>query len=282
MSGHVLPLTGSDSPWAGGDVSPMATCVLAPNASPLTLDGTNTWVVGAAEEPVVVIDPGPSSAAHRAKILEAVGERRVSAIVLTHGHLDHSEGARALAEVVRAPIQAVDPTLRHGGEGLAPGSVLDVAGGCEVVLTPGHSADSACLVLREDRSLLAGDTILGRGTALIAWPDGNLAHYLDSLARLLDHVDGIDRLLPGHGPALTHPADVIATYLEHRRARLAEVRSIVDSGVVEPSEIVAIAYADVPREIWPAAELTVRAQLEYLAQVHMPDGRREDVARVLP
>lgn len=266
MSGHVLPLAGSDSPWSSGAVSSLAQCVLAPNASPWTLDGTNTWILGGAGDPVAVIDPGPDDSGHLAAVLEAVDGRQVGVIVLTHGHLDHSEGARALAQACGAPIRAVDPAHRLGDEGLGSGDVIDVAGGCEVVLTPGHTSDSACLLLREDRSLVAGDTILGRGTALVAWPDGSLAAYLDSLTRLLDHVDGIDRLLPGHGPALTHPAEVIEAYLAHRRARLAEVRGIVESGVVEPSAIVAIAYADIPRDIWPAAELTVRAQLEYLGR----------------
>jgi len=106
--------------------------------------------------------------------------------------------------------------------------------------------------------------VLGRGTSLVAWPDGRLGDYLASLERLRRQCAESDTLLPGHGPALARPREVIDAYLAHRRARLEEVRMVVAQGVSEPSDIVAVVYADVPREIWPAAELTVRAQLEYL------------------
>ncbi len=264
MSGHVLPLVGSTQPWRGGEVTALASCVLAPNPSPWTLDGTNTWVLGAADEPAVIVDPGPDALAHREAVLEATGDRGVALIVLTHGHLDHSEGALALARATGAQIRAVDPRLRLGAEGLAPGDVIDVAGGCEVVLTPGHTSDSAVLLLREDGSFVSGDTILGRGTALVAHPDGVLADYLDSLRRLRDLAGGLDTVLPGHGPALTHASAVIDAYLEHRLARLDEVREVRATGIATARGIVEIVYADVPREIWPAAELTVQAQLAYL------------------
>ena len=264
MSGHVLPLAGSDEPWSGGRASESAVCVLAPNPSPWTLDGTNTWILGADGEDVAIVDPGPDVDTHRESIDRAVEDRRVRVIVLTHGHLDHSEGAVALARHYGAPIRAVDPSLRLGDEGLGIGDVIDVAGGCEVVLTPGHTSDSASLLMRADRSLVAGDTILGRGTALVAWPDGDLADYLDSLERLRDLSVDVERLLPGHGPALGQPAEGIDAYLTHRRARLEEIRSLVRQGLTDAGQIVAIAYADVPREIWPAAELTVRAQLAFL------------------
>lgn len=264
MSGHVLPLVGSTAPWSGGRVSTGAVCVLAGNPSPWTLDGTNTWVLGFDDEDAVVVDPGPDDAVHRANIAHALGGRRVGLIVLTHGHLDHSEGARELAVQWRAPIRAVDPAQRLGDEGLALGDVIDVAGGCEVLLTPGHTSDSASLVLRADRTLVAGDTILGRGTALVAWPDGQLGAYLDSLRRLRDALGDTEQLLPGHGPALREPSAVIDAYLEHRVARLTEVSALVDAGTTRAQDIVRVVYADVPREIWPAAELTVRAQLAYL------------------
>ncbi len=192
---------------------------------------------------------------------------RVVGVVLTHGHLDHSEGARALAESFGVGVRALDPGHRLGAEGLADGDVVDVgAWHVRVVGTPGHTADSVSFLLPHDGSLLTGDTVLGRGTSLVAWPDGRLGDYLDSLRRLRDLVaeSGVRHLLPGHGPALASPDAVIDAYLEHRRGRLAEVAEVVASGVVDPAAIVAIVYADVPREVWPAAELTVRAQVEYL------------------
>lgn len=264
MSGRALPVIGSTDPWFGGPVTSAATCVLAPNPSPWTLDGTNTWILGLADEAVVIIDPGPDDDVHRAAIAEALGDRRVASIVLTHGHLDHSEGARTLAAIHRVGVKAVDPHHRLGSEGLVPGEVIDVAGGCEIILTPGHTSDSASLLLHADRSLITGDTVLGRGTALVAWPDGRLGDYLLSLRRLAESIADVTMLLPGHGPALDLPSEVIENYLEHRLQRLDEVRECLATGVAAPADIVAVIYADVPREVWPAAELTVRAQLDYL------------------
>lgn len=147
-----------------------ATCLLAPNPAPMTLDGTNTWLIAEPGSPsVVVIDPGPDDEEHLRRVhAEAVaGDRRVARIVLTHGHLDHSAGAARLAELTGAPVQAADPARRLGPEGLADGDVI-TASGCElrVVAAPGHSADSVCLLLPADDALFTGDTVLGRGTTV--------------------------------------------------------------------------------------------------------------------
>jgi glyoxylase-like metal-dependent hydrolase (beta-lactamase superfamily II) len=270
MSGRVLPLAGSREPWHGGTVTDSATCVLAPNASPWTLDGTNTWLLtapGSAE--VLVIDPGPAHSGHADAVRAAAADRRIAGVLLTHGHVDHAEGARAFAESVGVGVRALDPAHRLGEEGLVHGDVVTAGDWVvQVVGTPGHSADSVSFLLPHDGSLLTGDTVLGRGTSLVAWPDGRLGDYLDSLQVLRDLSDaaGVRRLLPGHGPVLSEPGAVIDAYLEHRRARLAEVEEVVRSGVTDAARIVEIVYADVPREVWPAAELTVRAQLAYLGE----------------
>src|SRR5215469_17339902 len=162
-------------------------CLLAPNPSLMTLDGTNTWLVA---EPgsatVVVIDPGPDDAGHLQRICAVAAERgqRVTDIVLTHRHADHSAGSPRLAELTGAPVRAVDPAHRLGSEGLTAGDVLD-SGGCElrVIASPGHTSDSVSLHLPADGVVLTGDTVLGRGTAVIA-EDGSLGDYLASLARL--------------------------------------------------------------------------------------------------
>ncbi len=267
MSGRPLPVLGSDAEWSGGPVTAAMHCILAPNPSPWTLDGTNTWIVG--ERDVVIVDPGPHDPAHWQAIRAHLDEHnaRVIAVVLTHGHIDHSESARPVAEALGVGVRAIDPGHRLGAEGLGEGDVIDLGTDeLAVVLTPGHSADSASLVLRRDRSLLTGDTVLGRGTTVVAWPDGNLAEYLDSLHRLRDRAVEVDRILPGHGPVLDAPVAVLEGYLAHRAARLDEVRAVLDSGVTDPTRIVEIVYAGVPREVWPAAELSVRAQVEYLRQ----------------
>lgn len=269
MSGHVLPLRGSDAAWSGGVLSPSVRCVLAPNPSPWTLDGTNTWVLGApGSDAVVVVDPGPDDSGHLDNVRGAVREQgRCAGVLLTHGHVDHSQGARLLAESLGVGVRALDSEHRLGSEGLAGGDVVDLGSWrIDVVATPGHSFDSLSFVVPHDGAVLTGDTVLGRGTSLVAWPDGLLGDYLDSLRRLQRVVEGhrTRRLLPGHGPVIDDPARALEDYLTHRLARLAEVREVVASGVSEPADIVATVYADVPRAVWPAAELTVRAQLAYL------------------
>jgi glyoxylase-like metal-dependent hydrolase (beta-lactamase superfamily II) len=249
--------------------TPRATCLLAPNPSPLTLDGTNTWLIAEpGSSSVIVVDPGPDDEGHLLRVLaEAVaGDRRVTRIVLTHGHSDHSAGAAWLAGLSGAPVQAADPAHRLGTDGLAGGDIVTGAG-CElrVVATPGHSADSVSLLLPADGVLLTGDTVLGRGTAVIA-ADGNLGDYLRTLDQLRDLAEAmaVRLLLPGHGPVLADPVGTLDYYISHRGERLDQVRSALAAGARTPAEIVAMIYTDVDRSLWPAAEWSVRAQLDYL------------------
>jgi glyoxylase-like metal-dependent hydrolase (beta-lactamase superfamily II) len=248
-----------------------ASRLLAPNPGPMTLDGTNSWVL---REPgsdrVVVIDPGPLHDAHLAALADT-GD--VALIVLTHGHADHSEGAPRLRELTGAPVTAFDPAYCLGAEPLAADrrgtspQRLSVAGlDWLTLLTPGHTSDSVCFLLEADRALLTGDTVLGRGTAVVAHPDGRLADYLDSLNRLRDLARGdIATLLPGHGPVLDRPLAVIEGYLAHRRERLAQVAAAVSAGDRDAAAVVRRVYDDVDPVLWPVAELSVRAQLDYLA-----------------
>lgn len=260
----------SGGPWTGGEVGALARCVLAPNPGPMTLDGTNTWVLSApGARTALVVDPGPDHPGHLAAVLAAVRDRgaEVGAVLLTHGHPDHAEGARRFAELSGAGVRALDPAHRLGGEGLVGGDVV-AAGDLElrVLSTPGHSADSLCFLLPAAGALLTGDTVLGRGSTVVAYPDGRLGDYLASL-RTLEGVcaEAEPRLvLPGHGPVLTRPAEVVRGCLRHRRERLDQVGAAVDEGARTPRDVVERVYADVDRALWPAAELSVRAQLEYL------------------
>jgi len=260
-----------DSTLIDGSGTARARCVLAPNPSLMTLDGTNTWLVA---EPgaglAIVVDPGPDDEGHLQRVRATAAEagQRIVTVVLTHGHLDHSGGAARLAELTGAPVLAVDPVHRLGAGSLAPGDAVR-AGGCElrVIATPGHSPDSVCLLLEADGAVLTGDTVLGRGTTVIAG-DGSLGDYLGSLDRLRALADqaGLRALLPGHGPLLPDPAGTLDYYIAHRAERLAEVEAALAAGERTLPGIVARVYADVDRALWPFAEWSVRAQLAYLAE----------------
>jgi glyoxylase-like metal-dependent hydrolase (beta-lactamase superfamily II) len=258
-------------------VTPNAGVVLADNPTPMTLDGTNTWLLQApGSDSAIVVDPGPADDGHLANVLAAVQANGASVelILITHGHADHSAGARRLADLTAAPVRALDPAHQLGRTGvitgLDEGDVITAAGvEVRVWATPGHSSDSLSFLLGDagDQSsaVLTGDTILGRGTTVVAYPDGQLAPYLASLHRLAQ-LDGI-AVLPGHGPELRSAGAAARSYLAHREERLEQVRTaLVTLGPdATARQVVELVYADVDQALWPAAELSVRAQLAYLS-----------------
>jgi glyoxylase-like metal-dependent hydrolase (beta-lactamase superfamily II) len=248
-------------------VTPLAAVLLAENPSPMTLDGTNTWVLRApGEEACVVIDPGEDDDVHLRRV---AAQGPVELVLLTHRHHDHAGGARRFAELTGAPVRALDPSLVLGSEALGDGDVVTAAGvELRVVATPGHTSDSLSFLLDgpgADPAVLTGDTILGRGTTVIAHPDGALGPYLDSLRRLADLPPGT-AVLPGHGPELPDAPAVARAYLAHREERLDQVRAALArlGPDATPRQVVELVYADVDRVLWPAAELSVRAQLDHL------------------
>jgi glyoxylase-like metal-dependent hydrolase (beta-lactamase superfamily II) len=252
----------------------------------MTLEGTNTYVlrgVGGLGSGLVVVDPGPLDEEHLRRVAD---QGDVALTMLTHGHPDHAEGARRFAELTGSPVRALDPAHCVGtGQPLVSGRLPTeptspteprtgpTAGDgsdddglrVEVLLTPGHTADSVSFVVEaaDTRAVLTGDTVLGRGTTVVAHPDGSLAPYLDSLRRVA--ALGPVTLLPGHGPVRPDAATLAREYLAHREARLAQVRRAVAEGATTAPEVVRVVYADVDESLWPAAELSVRAQLDYLA-----------------
>jgi glyoxylase-like metal-dependent hydrolase (beta-lactamase superfamily II) len=241
------------------ELPPGVTLCRAPNPGPMTLDGTNTWVLRAAR---VVIDPGPADEGHLAAVAESAGQP--ATILLTHGHPDHVEGAARLSQLLGGvPVRAADPAhCANGGEPFTDGEDL---GGITVLAVPGHTADSVAFRAGENtgEAVFTGDTILGRGTTVVAWPDGDLRDYLASLTRL-ERLGSVP-VLPGHGPALADCAAAARYYREHRVARLEQVRVARAAGASDAAEVVRVVYADVEPVLWPAAELSVRAQLDYLA-----------------
>jgi glyoxylase-like metal-dependent hydrolase (beta-lactamase superfamily II) len=261
---------GSSGPWSAGPVTPRATALLAPNPSWMTLDGTNSWLLaepGATQ--AILVDPGPEDPRHLDALVaaaESIGAR-ISLILLTHGHADHSAGARSLHERTGAPVRALDPHHRLGAEGVVDGDVVVVDGlELSVVATPGHTTDSLTFLLGADRALLTGDTVLGRGSAVIAHPDGHLGDYLASLDRLSELAGATDSawVLPGHGPACPDPMTLLADYKEHRAARLAMVAQAMASGITELDPLLEHVYPEVVPELRWAARLSLAAQVEYL------------------
>lgn len=248
-------------------ITPNVSVLLAENPSPMTLEGTNTWLLGSADTSErIVIDPGPRDADHTARIAE---HGPIELILLTHHHPDHTDGVEDLSARTGAPVRALDTALCRGAQPLHNGEVLDGAGvRLRVLATPGHTADSVCFLLDGARpAVFTGDSVLGKGTTVVAAPDGHLGSYLSSL-RTLTEVPTGTLALPGHGPELADVRVAASDYLRHREQRLEQVRAVVAEcgGDVTARQVVETVYADVDRSVWPAAELTVQAQLTYLRE----------------
>jgi glyoxylase-like metal-dependent hydrolase (beta-lactamase superfamily II) len=243
-------------------VTDTASVLLADNPGLLTLEGTNTWVLrGPRSDELVIIDPGPDDDEHIARVA-ALG--RISLVLISHRHGDHTDGIDKLVERTGATVRSAGSGFLRGlGGHLTDGEVIDAAGlKIKVMATPGHTADSLSFVLED--AVLTADTVLGRGTTVIDNEDGSLAHYLESLRRL----GGLGRrtLLPGHGPDSADLEAVVAEYLAHRQQRLDQVRSALgDLGDdATARQIVEHVYVDVDEKLWEAAEWSVQAQLDYL------------------
>lgn len=250
----------------------LTTVVVAPNPSPMTLEGTNTYLLGAAGVgEVVVVDPGPDLIAHRRGVEDALGalDAQVAAVVLTHHHADHAEAA-VWAEDWGVALWAFRPAMIAGAQAAAlrDGDTLTRGGlTLHAVHTPGHSSDHLCLRVAETGAVLTGDHVLGRGTTVVAHPDGDMADYLASLRRLAELDAAV--IYPGHGPVRTDPAATVAGYLAHRHDRERQILEAVAAGDRTSAEIVARVYAEVDPVLHPMAERSVRAHLDKLAA----DGR---------
>lgn len=266
----------------------VVTRIVAPNASPMTLDGTNTYLVGVPGSGTsLVIDPGPPDPAHLGRIEAALADAdaEVALVLVTHHHLDHAESASSWAARWGCPVAAASPDVAGpGGQVLVgPGQVLRFGAlRVEVVPTPGHCADHLAFRLGHG-PLLTGDHVLGRGTSVVTWPGGDLVSYLTSLRRLLDL--GPDALYPGHGPEMAgkDPLAVVRYYLGHRAFREAQILAVLKGGSAGLEEIVTRLYAELEHGLRHAATQSARAGLDKLARegqiTELPDGSWELVPR---
>ena len=244
----------------------LTTVVLAPNPSPMTLEGTNTYLLGApGAGEVVVVDPGPDVADHRSAIEGAVADldASIATVIFTHHHADHAESAGWAAEW-GADAYAFTPHLIDASLIAVGDEARVTVGGVTVqaVHTPGHASDHLCLRVEQTGAVLTGDHVLGRGTTVVAWPDGDMTAYMASLQRLATMNATV--LYPGHGPTLAEPARTVREYIAHRHERERQVTNALQAGDTTPAAIVARVYAEVDSALHPAAERSVRAHLDKL------------------
>ncbi len=237
--------------------------VLAPNPSPMTLDGTNTYLV-AGDGEAIVIDPGPALEPH----LDAICERaknlglRIAAIAVTHGHPDHAPGAAPLRERTGAQVCAHREARFPHDSGLAEGGRVEIAGvALYVVEAPGHARDHLVFAFEREATLFTGDVVVGRGTVVIAPPGGDMRTYQATLGRLRREYAAYARLLGGHGEPIDRPAEKIDAYIAHRQLREREILSALGDGAQTIPAMVGRIYRDVPVALWPAAARQVLAHL---------------------
>jgi glyoxylase-like metal-dependent hydrolase (beta-lactamase superfamily II) len=259
-------------------VAPGIRRLLAPNPSPFTFTGTQTYVVGEGE--VAVIDPGPDESEHIQALMGALDRERVTAILVTHTHRDHSPGSRPIAAATGAPIVGCAP-LAIPDEGPRPDAAFDfdyrpdvvladggrVAGEgwtLEAVATPGHTSNHLCFALLEAGALFTGDHVMGWSTTIVSPPDGDMAAYMQSLDRLLARDDRV--YYPTHGPAVDNPRVHVQALIDHRRMREAQILEQLEAGEGRIAEMVAKLYTDTDPALFPAAERSVLAHLIDLEQ----------------
>ena len=261
-------------------LSPLIRRVIANNPGPFTLYGTGTYIIGRGN--VAVIDPGPADAAHIGAIIDATRGERITHMLVTHTHNDHSPGCALLREACDAPTYAYGPhgagkheqgvAVEEGGDmEFAPdrrvrhGDVIDGDGwSVECVYTPGHTSNHICYALREERALFTGDHVMGWSTSIVSPPDGDMGHYMESLDLLLRRDDAV--YWPTHGPAIPAPKPHVEAFIEHRRGRERQIEACLAQGVRRIADMVPTMYADLPAFMHPAAARSVFAAMIHMAE----------------
>lgn len=269
-------------PWPTGKVEvlePLVRRVLAPNPSPFTYTGTQTYLIGTAED-VVVLDPGPNDPAHIAALMAAIGDARVRTITCTHTHRDHSPAAAPLKLLTGAEIAGCAPlVLDTSGPRAdapfdttyAPDRVMQdgdaIAGDgytLRAVATPGHTSNHLCFALEETGALFTGDHVMGWSTSVVSPPDGDMAAYMRSLTLLYDRSDRV--YYPAHGPAVDKPQQLVRGMVGHRRQRERQILRQLENGPQAIPEMVPAMYKGTDPGLYPAAGMSVLAHLIDLEQ----------------
>ena len=264
-------------PWPTGLVErpePLVRRVLAPNPSPYTYTGTQTYIVGESGA-VAVIDPGPADPAHIDAILAAVGDAKVAAIMCTHTHRDHSPAARPLAEHTGAPIvgcaplvlddsgpradasfdrdYAPDRVMEDGEAMTGPGWTL------RAVHTPGHTSNHLCFALEESGALFTGDHVMGWSTSVVVPPDGDMGAYMKSLDKLYERDDRV--YYPAHGAPVEKPRQLVRGMIGHRRQRENQILRLLGEAPHPAADLVPRMYKGLDPRLAGAAEMSVTAHL---------------------
>jgi glyoxylase-like metal-dependent hydrolase (beta-lactamase superfamily II) len=275
---HMRRMALPPQPWPTGvteQLEPLVRRVLAPNPSPFTFTGTQTYLVGTDSE-LAVIDPGPDEPAHLDALLAAIGDAKVLAIACTHTHRDHSPAAAPLSERTGAPVIGCAPLVIESGEPrvdapfdkayapdrvLADGEQLSGEGWTlAAVATPGHTSNHLCYALEKSGALFTGDHVMGWSTSVVVPPDGDMADYMASLDRLYQREDRI--YYPAHGPPVENPRQLVRGMIGHRKQRERQiVRLLGEQGPRAVIELVPLMYKGVDQRLWPAAAQSVKAHL---------------------
>ena len=264
-------------PWPTGKaerLEPLVQRVLAPNPSPYTYTGTETYLVGAGDR-VAVIDPGPDDPRHICALLDAVGDAQIAAIMCTHTHRDHSPAARPLAERTGAPIVGCAPlVLDDSGPRadaafdrtyepdrvLADGEAMTGTGWTlRAVATPGHTSNHLCFALEESGALFTGDHVMGWSTSVVVPPDGDMGAYMASLDKLYARDDRV--YYPAHGPQIDKPRQLVRGMIGHRRQRENQILRILSEGPHAAADFVPRMYKGLDPRLSGAAEMSVTAHL---------------------
>lgn len=276
-------------------LSPLVTRVIADNPGPFTYTGTGVYIVGSGPD-VCIIDPGPVTPDHVAAIDAALDGKRVTHVLVTHHHIDHSPLAAPLAKKHGCKVYGygTQPVAPQGGEiRLEAGDDLTFKPDVEIrdghrvegpdwtltaVHTPGHTSNHLCFALAEENTLFSGDHIMGWSTSVVSPPDGDMGDYLASLARILDM--DFDIIRPTHGPEITQVRPFVQAYIDHRLAREAQIIAAIGKGLTQIGDIVAELYKDIDKRLHPAAAHSVLSHLIHMRKTgrvtsNGPDGLRQ-------